>query len=247
MKFLAGGAALMCGVGVWLLVRPQPSDVGTPGSRPDNLVRAHGAPVASARSGMPAAKEETARRPSMIGPTGAILTGGKSLEEVQIRYWAESYDFEITDDELRQAQEAYNAVTAARRKWEDSLVQVERKTPSHFKIVIPAYLETGLGLRQQFEADLVSVLGEGRARDFLSKIGTSLERAHFGWGMTDQVLDVVLRRSGGVEILEIAHGFALADSGVLTDIAGVSNSLLTPDDLGIYAYLRRHFPKEAAD
>lgn len=171
MKFLAAAVALALGVAAWFLVRPRPSVAHTSVIRPDNLVKAPAAPAVSVRSDLSVGTGESTRRPRMIGPTGAILTGGKPLEEVQIQYWAEFYEFDLTDEELRQAQAAYTDVLAARRRLEDSLAQVERKTASHFKIVIPAYPEAGRELRQQFEADLVSVLGVDRAGSFYPRAG----------------------------------------------------------------------------
>jgi len=100
-------------------------------------------------------------------------------------------------------------------------------------------------LKQEFESSLASILGNDRANQFLSKIAVPLDRANFGWGLADQTLDVSLRTDNGIETLEIAHGFAMPDSGNFSNIAGVSNSALSPNKLGAYTYLKKHFPGQS--
>ncbi|HWA27801.1 MAG TPA: sigma-70 family RNA polymerase sigma factor [Lacunisphaera sp.] len=185
------------------------------------------------------------KRPRMIGPNGMILTQGKPLEMVYIQYWAERYEFEIGDDELVQAQEAYNAIVEARRKLEDGLAQEEQLAPSHFKVVIPAYTEEGRKLLERFGARLASILGADRAKRFLAKIQVPATTANFGWGTADQVLDVTRWRDGNKDAFEILHGFGLPGSGAMSDITSVSKSYLLAGNLGIYEHLRRHFPSQS--
>jgi len=184
-------------------------------------------------------------REKMASPSGRINTYGMRIEEVMIRYWAETTDFLITNEELARAQIAYTTLLKARRQLEDSLAKVERLEASHFKIVIPAYPEEAEKLKKQFTDSLAAILGSNRAMEFYSKIQDQLSRENFGWGSTDQVLDVRLVSHSGVEIMEIAHGFGFPDAGPIRDFTGVSVSTLSPDDLDIYSYLGHRFPREA--
>lgn len=184
-------------------------------------------------------------REKMASRSGRIDTYGKHIEDVMIQYWAESTDFLITNQELARAQSAYTALLKARRQLEDRLATVERLEASHFKIVIPAYPEEGQKLKKQFTDSLAVILGSDRAREFHSKTKNQLSRECFGWGSTDQVLDVRLVSHSGVETMEITHGFGLPDEGPIHDFTSVSVSTLSPDDLDIYSYLGHRFPREA--
>ncbi len=243
----AGGTVVVIALGAWYFQRVLSNTPGPASSAVSSTPRVHtsAALMAPAPSVAAVPDAKSTVRPSMIHPRGAILTNGRPLEEVCIQYWAELYKFEITNEELARAQEAYLAVLRARRTLEDRLAQVERMEPSHFKVVIPAYPEEGQYLQQQFGSALASVLGADRAGQFLAKIRTPFDRDNFGWGTVDQVLDVTLWTERNVEVMEILHGFGLPASGVLGDITGVSKSTLTRDDLSIYTHLGRHFPRQS--
>ena len=252
------GMAMVVGLGAWFGLRAPPAIVPHPApsrANSDVLVEASDVSATGAPSVVSNSSSKKAGRPSMLGPRGLIITHGKPLEQVHIQYWAESYGFEITDEELVRAQEAYTAVLKARRSLEDGLVKVERIEPSRFKVVIPAYPEAGKKLLEQFRHSLAAVLGSDRAEQFMDKIKLAMTRENFGWGMADQVLDVTRRREGPVEVCEIHHGFALPASGIVSNLAGVSASTLTgvsvstllPQDLDIYSHLGHHFPKVAKE
>lgn len=249
-KLLVSGIAIVLGLVAWrffhnnasLAQNSGPSSVEVANqTKPSNPSTAPTQPLAA----FPEARSTA--RPSIVDQRGSILTNGKPFEQVSIQYWAEIYGFEITNEELTQAQQAYLATLQARRKLEDALATVERINPSHFKIVIPAYTEKGQQLLTQFGSSLATILGSDRASQFMDKIKVRLDRENFGWGMVDQVLDVTLRRESSLETMEISHGFALPDSGSFSAITGVSNSKLSPDDLDIYSYLGHHFPKQSAN
>jgi len=242
---MVGGAVLVLGLGVRSLFLHGSSIAPNPAKKSTSVATRLMVPDGLIAPAQRVADPTSTVRPNIITPQGGILTKGRPLEAVFIQYLAEEKKFEITNDELARAQEAYSAIIKARRKLEESLAQVERIEPSHVKIVIPAYAAEGQKLRQQFGSELESILGPNRANTFLAKIEVALDRANFGWGMEDQVLDVTRQSDRGVETMEIIHGFGLPNSGPLTGISGSSMSQLSPNDLVIYSYLGHLFPKQA--
>ena len=245
-----GGIAMVVGLGAWFGLRRSPvvvQHLEPSRAHSDILVKASDVSATGAPLVVSNSISKKAARPSMLDPRGSIITHGKPLEQVYIQYWAETYGFEITDEELVRAQEAHTGVLEARRNLENGLVEVERIEPSRFKVVIPAYPEAGKKLLEQFRHSLAAVLGSDRAEQFMDKTKLAMTRENFGWGMADQVLDVTLRREAPVEVFEIHHGFALPDSGIVSNLTGVSVSTLLPQDLDIYSYLGHHFPKVAKE
>jgi hypothetical protein len=242
MLIIVSGAAFVLGLGAWFLRRSEPAIVH---NAPPSSLSSAKTETPEAPAGIPADDEhaKSTVRPAMRGAGGRINTYGKRLEEVMVQYWAEMFDFEITNEELALAQEAYTSVTNARRKLEDRIAEVERLEPTRSRIMIPAYPETGEKLKQQFENSLVSVLGTFRAQTFLDKIEVSFNREGFGWGMMEQIIDV--KGIAEWEHYEVAHGFGLPDEKVgnaVLRFSGVSGSTLSPNDLDIYSHLARHFP-----
>lgn len=181
----------------------------------------------------------------MRDPRGSIRHGGKPLHELTIQLQAEYAGFELTESELSRAEAAYHHAFNERRKLERSLVQTEILGPLRSKIIIPAYEQQGIALRDSFRAELASILGNQRADIFWRDAASAIERENFGWGHLDQVLDVEYVPSA--QHYEIRHGFALADRGPFSNFVGVSGSTLSPEDLDIYRYLQEFFPRPPAN
>jgi hypothetical protein len=109
----------------------------------------------------------------------------------------------LTEEQLRQLQDAYVATQEARLDYEVSVAESRKISDREVAIEIPAYPELGKKLKEMVKANFVSTLGEKDGLAALREIGPEIDGRNKLWGEYPQ--QIVFRLDAGSNQYAYTH------------------------------------------
>jgi hypothetical protein len=94
---------------------------------------------------------------------------------------------------------------AVRHTYEAQIARLQVVAPGRYRAEIPVYAEAGEALREQFNAELRTELGDAVANEVHTKLGTKLEGRFAGFGLSVQTLDITGDAAGSLGDVQIAR------------------------------------------
>jgi hypothetical protein len=162
----------------------------------------------------PAAAPEPSRRGPVMELPAADAVQFSAL--CQLRLLAAETDLDLSHREWAKLATAVVHAQAVRLNYEAEIATVTELAPGQFRVEIPAYAEAGDELRRRFLADLREGLGEAAAAEVNEKLGSRLEGAFAGFGVSSQTLEITgdgASALGDVKVERTARYWNSADGG----------------------------------
>ncbi len=94
---------------------------------------------------------------------------------------------------------------AVRQTYEARIATSTVIAPGQYRLEIPVYANAGDLLRENFNAELRTELGEATATDVLAKLGGKLEARFAGFGVSAQTLDITAKPDASLSDIQITR------------------------------------------
>ena len=106
---------------------------------------------------------------------------------------------------------------AIRQTYEAQIATSKAVAPGKYRVEIPVYPGAGDVLREKFNAELRTELGQAIAANVLAKLGDRLEARFAGFGVSVQTLDIVADPRGTLSDLQVTRTVTYWNSVAGTD------------------------------
>lgn len=94
---------------------------------------------------------------------------------------------------------------AIRQTYEARIATSTVIAPGQYRMEIPVYASAGDLLRENFNTELRTALGEAAAADVLAKLGDKLEARFAGFGVSAQTLDIIAKPDASLSDIQITR------------------------------------------
>ena len=94
---------------------------------------------------------------------------------------------------------------AIRQNYEAQIATSKSVAPGQYRVEIPAYASAGDVLREKFNTELRTELGETTAANVLAELGDRLEGRFAGFGVSVQTLDITATSSGAPSDVQVTR------------------------------------------
>lgn len=101
---------------------------------------------------------------------------------------------------------------AVRQTYEARIATSTVIAPGQYRLEIPVYANAGDLLRESFNTELRTELGETTATDVLAKLGDKLEARFAGFGVSAQTLDITAKPDASLSDIQITRTVTYWDS-----------------------------------
>jgi hypothetical protein len=156
----------------------------------------------------------------------------KAAYETWIPYAARNSGVSLSDNELSALQNIYNEMMVERVTYENQIAKVKKISQDEVEIMIPEYKEKGELMKQKYEQNMVSVIGEKKATEVIEKMHFALNATNYYFGAQPQVVTAIYNpQTNGYSIIHSVLG-------------GYTSHTVNEGYPSIYNYFKEKFPKE---